>query len=97
MPPSESALKKCGDVEGNVEYIMRHNGHWWVGINSGTRQRIPGRYTYNAKNEQVPCTKRVYLAADECAWSDDEVEVLEGDLDWYGRIREGLHTAEALT
>jgi len=78
-PVSETALKKCSGAEGPIEAIMPQDGQWWLGIDTGTRRKGGVR-------------KR--LAADECLWTDDEVEPVNCDrkqLVWYGRVIEALH------
>lgn len=90
LPPREGILRKCGNVTGPVEYIMRQGNHWWLGVDSGTRTPIPGHYKQNDEGKLVPRQERRYLATDECMWTDDEVEVVEGDLDWYGQFCECL-------
>lgn len=96
LPPGEGILRKCGMVEGDVEYIMRIRDHWMLGINTHRQKKVTGHYRIGSDGKQEQLYERVYPASDECAWTDEEVEVVEGDLDWYGTICEGLHTAKAL-
>ena len=68
-------------VQGGADY--RKFGGYTAVVNEILRQ--DGAWWIGIKTD----SPRKNLA-DETCWTDEDLEVLEGDLDWYGYVKEGL-------